>query len=257
MLPHLRERPLTMKRFPDGVEGKSFFEKHIPSHAPDWVRSVDVPSNDGTGRHPLRHGQRPPDVGLGGQSRDHRAPRAAVARRAAPQAARSPRPHGVRPRPRRGHVHRRVLRRGGLRDGRAREGRAGVASPRRAGRRVCSSTRRSGRRRPGTACATARHDIARKLEIGAPGPRRLQHAQVAAPGPRPDRLEPEPPGQDDRRRVLGPGHADADGVDTRDPAEVHRCATDEGPASSSASRPTTCCAGSRQDGDLFAPLGVP
>ena len=47
MLPHIRERPLTMKRFPDGVEGKSFFEKHIPSHAPDWVPSVDVPSNDG------------------------------------------------------------------------------------------------------------------------------------------------------------------------------------------------------------------
>ena len=47
MLPHIRERPLTMKRFPDGVEGKSFFEKHIPSHAPDWVRSVDVSSNDG------------------------------------------------------------------------------------------------------------------------------------------------------------------------------------------------------------------
>jgi bifunctional non-homologous end joining protein LigD len=47
MGPHLRERPLTMKRFPDGVEGKSFFEKHLPAHAPDWVRSVEVPSNDG------------------------------------------------------------------------------------------------------------------------------------------------------------------------------------------------------------------
>jgi bifunctional non-homologous end joining protein LigD len=47
MLPHIRERPLTMKRFPDGVEGKSFFEKHIPSHAPDWVHVVKVPSNDG------------------------------------------------------------------------------------------------------------------------------------------------------------------------------------------------------------------
>ena len=47
MLPHLLERPLTMKRFPDGVEGKSFFEKHIPSHAPEWVPSVDVPANDG------------------------------------------------------------------------------------------------------------------------------------------------------------------------------------------------------------------
>ena len=47
MLPHVRERPLTMKRFPDGVEGKSFFEKHIPSHAPDWVQSVNVGSSDG------------------------------------------------------------------------------------------------------------------------------------------------------------------------------------------------------------------
>ena len=47
MLPHIKERPLTMKRFPDGVEGKSFFEKHIPSHAPEWVRSVTVPSTDG------------------------------------------------------------------------------------------------------------------------------------------------------------------------------------------------------------------
>jgi bifunctional non-homologous end joining protein LigD len=47
LLPHLRERPLTMKRFPDGVEGKSFFEKHIPSHAPEWVRSVKVSASDG------------------------------------------------------------------------------------------------------------------------------------------------------------------------------------------------------------------
>ncbi len=47
MLPHIRERPLTMKRFPDGVEGKHFFEKHVPSHAPDWVQTVRVSSSDG------------------------------------------------------------------------------------------------------------------------------------------------------------------------------------------------------------------
>jgi bifunctional non-homologous end joining protein LigD len=47
MLPHVRERPLTMKRFPDGVDGKFFFEKHIPSHAPEWVPSVEVGSSDG------------------------------------------------------------------------------------------------------------------------------------------------------------------------------------------------------------------
>jgi bifunctional non-homologous end joining protein LigD len=47
MLPHVKDRPLTMRRFPNGVEGKSFFEKHIPSHAPKWVSSVTVPSTDG------------------------------------------------------------------------------------------------------------------------------------------------------------------------------------------------------------------
>jgi bifunctional non-homologous end joining protein LigD len=47
MLPHIKERPLTMRRFPNGVDGKSFFEKHVPSHAPDWVRTVTVPSMDG------------------------------------------------------------------------------------------------------------------------------------------------------------------------------------------------------------------
>jgi bifunctional non-homologous end joining protein LigD len=49
MLAHLADRPLTMKRFPDGVEGKSFFEKHIPSHAPEWVRSVTIPSSEPRG----------------------------------------------------------------------------------------------------------------------------------------------------------------------------------------------------------------
>ncbi|MBV8464291.1 MAG: ATP-dependent DNA ligase, partial [Acidimicrobiales bacterium] len=44
LLPHLRDRPLTMKRYPNGVEGQSFFEKNRPSHAPDWVRHVVVGS---------------------------------------------------------------------------------------------------------------------------------------------------------------------------------------------------------------------
>jgi bifunctional non-homologous end joining protein LigD len=46
MLAHVRDRPLTMKRFPDGVEGSSFFEKHRPAHAPDWVPTVSVPSRE-------------------------------------------------------------------------------------------------------------------------------------------------------------------------------------------------------------------
>jgi bifunctional non-homologous end joining protein LigD len=38
VLPHLRDRPLTMKRYPNGVEDKFFYEKRCPSHAPEWVR---------------------------------------------------------------------------------------------------------------------------------------------------------------------------------------------------------------------------
>jgi bifunctional non-homologous end joining protein LigD len=38
VLPHLRDRPLTLKRYPNGVEGQHFYEKNCPSHAPDWVR---------------------------------------------------------------------------------------------------------------------------------------------------------------------------------------------------------------------------
>jgi bifunctional non-homologous end joining protein LigD len=39
VLPHLCERPLTLKRYPNGVEGGHFYEKKRPSHAPAWVRS--------------------------------------------------------------------------------------------------------------------------------------------------------------------------------------------------------------------------
>jgi bifunctional non-homologous end joining protein LigD len=42
LLPHLRGRPLTLKRYPDGVEGQYFYEKQCPSHRPDWVRTEPV-----------------------------------------------------------------------------------------------------------------------------------------------------------------------------------------------------------------------
>lgn len=48
LLPHLAGRPLTVKRYPDGVAGKFFFEKNIPSHAPDWVRRVELPTPGST-----------------------------------------------------------------------------------------------------------------------------------------------------------------------------------------------------------------
>jgi bifunctional non-homologous end joining protein LigD len=44
ILPHLQARALTVKRWPDGVEGKAFFQKQAPAHRPDWVRTVTLPS---------------------------------------------------------------------------------------------------------------------------------------------------------------------------------------------------------------------
>ena len=42
MLPHLRDRPLTLRRFPNGVEAGSFFEKRCPEHRPEWVKTAEV-----------------------------------------------------------------------------------------------------------------------------------------------------------------------------------------------------------------------
>jgi bifunctional non-homologous end joining protein LigD len=42
LLPHLRGRPLTLKRYPEGVEGKHFYEKRCPSHRPEWVSTAKV-----------------------------------------------------------------------------------------------------------------------------------------------------------------------------------------------------------------------
>lgn len=43
LLPWLAGRPVTFRRFPDGVEGFSFYEKHLPRGAPEWVHTVPVP----------------------------------------------------------------------------------------------------------------------------------------------------------------------------------------------------------------------
>src|ERR1043166_2333760 len=42
VLPHLRDRPLTMKRYPNGVEAEFFYEKNCPSHRPNWVKTAKV-----------------------------------------------------------------------------------------------------------------------------------------------------------------------------------------------------------------------
>ncbi|HEX6345394.1 non-homologous end-joining DNA ligase [Umezawaea sp.] len=42
LLPRLAGRPATLRRYPDGVDGPSFFEKNVPRHAPEWVRTVRI-----------------------------------------------------------------------------------------------------------------------------------------------------------------------------------------------------------------------
>jgi bifunctional non-homologous end joining protein LigD len=42
LLPHLRQRPLTLKRYPNGVSAQFFYEKNCPKHRPDWVGTVTV-----------------------------------------------------------------------------------------------------------------------------------------------------------------------------------------------------------------------
>jgi bifunctional non-homologous end joining protein LigD len=42
LLPHLKGRALTLKRYPNGVDGQFFYEKNAPKHRPDWVKTVPV-----------------------------------------------------------------------------------------------------------------------------------------------------------------------------------------------------------------------
>ena len=46
LLPHLRGRALTLKRYPDGVEGEVFFQKQAPKHRPEWVKTVRLATKD-------------------------------------------------------------------------------------------------------------------------------------------------------------------------------------------------------------------
>jgi bifunctional non-homologous end joining protein LigD len=45
LVPHLRGRPFTMKRYPDGWQGKNFFQKQSPSHMPSWIRRAPFPAS--------------------------------------------------------------------------------------------------------------------------------------------------------------------------------------------------------------------
>jgi bifunctional non-homologous end joining protein LigD len=47
LLPHLKDRPITLKRYPDGVEGFFFYEKKCPAHRPKWIKTTQVSKSEG------------------------------------------------------------------------------------------------------------------------------------------------------------------------------------------------------------------
>lgn len=53
LLPHLRMRPLTMERFPSGIDKKGFIQKDVSKGFPAWLERVEVPKQGGTVHHPL------------------------------------------------------------------------------------------------------------------------------------------------------------------------------------------------------------
>jgi bifunctional non-homologous end joining protein LigD len=48
MLPHIRDRPLALESFPQGIAGKGFFVKAVPRHFPDWITTTEVPKRGGS-----------------------------------------------------------------------------------------------------------------------------------------------------------------------------------------------------------------
>jgi bifunctional non-homologous end joining protein LigD len=53
MIPHISGRPITMERYPAGIDKKGFIQKDVSKGFPDWLERVEVPKKDGTVHHPI------------------------------------------------------------------------------------------------------------------------------------------------------------------------------------------------------------
>ena len=58
MLPHLRQRPITMERYHRGIGAEGFFQKDVVKGFPEWLERVEVPKKDGTVHHPIANDTR-------------------------------------------------------------------------------------------------------------------------------------------------------------------------------------------------------
>lgn len=229
MLPHVRERPLTMKRFPDGVEGKSFFEKHIPSHAPEWVQSVDVSASDGKDDIPYAMANDLPTLAWAANlgTIELHVPLWHVGRRRKLPAPPDHMVFDLDPGEGTSIVECCVVA-GYVMDELAEQGVEAHAKT--SGSKGMQLYATVGPRTTWDSLRDRTHDIARKLEADHRDLVVSNMRKSLRKGQRADRLESESSGEDDGRRVLGAGHADADGLDADHPGRSASLCHQEGPA---------------------------
>nr|WP_242848788.1 hypothetical protein [Syntrophomonas palmitatica] len=51
ILPHLHDRPLVFTRYPDGIKGKSFYQKNAPEYMPEWIKTMPWKFEEGAEKH--------------------------------------------------------------------------------------------------------------------------------------------------------------------------------------------------------------
>jgi bifunctional non-homologous end joining protein LigD len=68
MVPHVRDRPLAVQSFPQGVAGKGFFVKNVAKHFPDWIKTARVPKREGGALTQVLANDAPTLVYLAGQN---------------------------------------------------------------------------------------------------------------------------------------------------------------------------------------------
>src|SRR3954449_1425967 len=229
LLPHLEGRPLTLKRYPNGVEGKFFYEKNAPSHRPEWVHTEPVELDRKTIPFVVCD-DLPTLVWLANladlELHTLLAPADPIERRNPPRpgaayVAPPPRRHRASPRlcfrsrPGRAGDDRRVL--PGRPAARGHVPRAGPAElPEDVGLEGPAGLRAAQLRRDVRRDEAVRQGGRRAARARGAGPRRLAPDEDAAPRQGPRRLEPERRAQDDGERVLAARARPADGLDSAD-----------------------------------------